>query len=79
MSEKFRIPGLLEMHNEAKIFLKISIKFLNFSCDFFIQIEFANMNMCAILHLQFANSNLKIFQFNLIVKCLRPDSHSHLW
>ena len=33
MSEKFRIPGLLEMHNEAKIFLKINIKFLTFSFD----------------------------------------------
>ena len=55
MSEKFRIPGLFEMHNEAKIFLNISIKFL----IFFHVIEFANMNMFAILILQVVNSTLE--------------------
>ena len=39
MSEKFRIPGLLEMHIEAKIFLKINIKFKKISFDFIIEIE----------------------------------------
>ena len=39
MSEKFRFPGLLEMHIEAKIFLKINIKFKKISFDFIIEIE----------------------------------------
>ena len=43
MSEKFRIPGLLELHTmRQRYFLKINMKFLTFPFDFIIEIESLN-------------------------------------